>query len=113
MHARLPAIRAVFAHTTLCGLCHKDMFIHGPFNFQLAARNQRSRDRVSKDDWSALCNALFLYKNNAPKLLLRDMLLVHCTLYRDQEVVSRDATRALLAVPLLGPECYGTVPPPV
>ena len=60
-----------------------------------------------------MCDASCLHKTETPKLLLRDMLSVHYIVYQDKEVVSRDATRALLAVPLLGPKCYGAVSAPV
>ena len=94
-------------------LCHKGVFVHGPLDIQLTAGGRRSRDRVEKEDWIALRNASGLYINDPPRLALTNMLSVHCTFLRDQEIKSGGTTRTLLAIPLLGPECYGADPPPV
>ena len=94
-------------------LCHKGVFLHGPFDFQLTPGGRRSRDRIGKHDWTALRNAANLYKNDPLMLSLNHMLLVHCTFLRNQEVKSMDANRALFMAPLLWPKCYGAVPPHV
>lgn len=42
-------------------LCHKDVFLHGPFDFQLAPGGRCSCNMIDKDDWAVVRNAANLY----------------------------------------------------
>ena len=94
-------------------LSRADTFIHGPIDFQFTAHGNKSRDRISRANWSVLRDNNHLYKNKAPVFKARDLLSIHCTLFATQEYYYDNIDETLLAMPLLKAEHYSPDPPPV
>ena len=60
-------------------LHQKEIFIHGPFDFQVMPNGRKSRDRVSSDDWQVLHNCCDMFENTPPPHDLHNYCSVHCS----------------------------------
>ena len=101
--------RGLYPYRQWIFLAHSDVYIHGPFDFQMTPHGTQSRDRVAEDDWTVLRNKERMYAN-APPALKQGTFSLHCSLLFDTEVKSTAVDKRVTLAPLL---CLSNYTPPV
>jgi hypothetical protein len=83
-------------------ISHLDTFIHGPFNFASICR-QKSRDRISQDDWDILGRHTSMFNNPLPKYDV-PTYSIHVNRGANEDVLLKASCNDLMSASLGTPE---------